>query len=212
MDRPQSQTTIPIEVAAAVAGARLVGAPTSGKDDEWAAAGYGAIRVARAIGARLALADVSTRSWFTSPYSSGDMTADTEGLSAGEGAVGREELELLGRHYLVAQLDEAAAVGVQAVAWLATKPGIRSLPLFLERFPDIDVLVAPPLHHPSLQQWLGGDTISGVRARIGDRALIHAHPDGRLTVDRPMARGRSHDRGQASASSIEGFDSHHVRA
>jgi hypothetical protein len=57
--------------------------------------------------------------------------------------------------------------------------------MFLERFPDIDVLVAPPLDHPSLQQRLVGDTIDGVRARIGDRRLVLAHPDGRLTVDRP---------------------------
>jgi hypothetical protein len=34
--------------------------------------------------------------------------------------------------------------------------------MFLERVPDIDVLVGPSLDRPSLQQWLGGDTIKGV--------------------------------------------------
>ena len=179
---------IPDDVAATVHGARLIGAPTSGKGDEWAAAGRGAIRIARAAAAGLVLADVSTRSWFTTPYLTGGVAADSEGFSSGEGPVGRAELELLGRHYLVAQLDEAAAAGVDAQVWLATKPGIRSLPIFLDRFPDIDVLVVPPLNHPSFQQWLGGDTIDGVRARVGNRRLILAHIDGRLAIDRPMPK------------------------
>jgi hypothetical protein len=84
-------------------------------------------------------------------------------------------------------LDEAAAVGVDAEVWLATKPGIRSLPLFLERFPDIDVLVGPPLDRPSIGQWLGGDTINGVRSRAGDRIMVVAHIDGRLTLDRSQS-------------------------
>jgi hypothetical protein len=179
---------IPDDVAAAVHGARLVGAPTSGKGDDWAAAGRGAILIARQAGAGLVLADVSTRSWFTTPYLTGGAAADSEGFSSGEGPVGRAELELLGRHYLVAQMDEAAAHGVHAQVWLATKPGIRSLPMFLDRFPDIDVLVVPPLNHPSFQRWLGGDTIDGVRARVGNRRLILAHLDGRLTIDRRAVR------------------------
>jgi hypothetical protein len=113
------------------------------------------------------------------------VAADIEGYSSGDGAVGRAELELLGRHYLVDQLDAAAAAGVEAEVWLAPKPGIRSLPMFLERFPDIDVLIGPPLDTPSVQQRLGGDTIKGVRARVGDRPLIIAHIDGRMSLDRP---------------------------
>jgi hypothetical protein len=184
MGRRRPRTAIPSEVAVAVAGARVVGAPTSDRDDEWSAAGRGAIRIASEIGARVVLADVSTRSWFTTPYFAGGVAADTEGVSSGDGPVGRAELELLGRHYLVAQLDEAVAADVEAQAWLATKPGIRSLPIFLDRFPQIGVLVVPPLDHPSFLQRLGGDTIDGVRARIGSRALVLAHRDGRLTLDR----------------------------
>jgi hypothetical protein len=188
MNGTRTEAGIPADVAEAVAGKRCVGAPTCGRDDEWSASGRGAIRIAGEIGARVVLADVSTRSWFTTPYHAGGVAADTVGMSSGEGPVSRAELEMLGRHYLVAQVDEAEAAGVEAQAWLATKPGIRSLPLFLERFPYIDVLVVPPFDHPSVQQRLGGDTIAGVRARVGNRTLILAHIDGRLTVDRPAAK------------------------
>ena len=184
MNGTLNRSSLPSDVAAAIAGARLVGAPTSDKEDEWSAAAHAAIRIAREVGARVVLADVSTRSWLTTPYLAGGVAADAEGLSSGIGAVGRDELRLLGRQYLVAQLDEAAAAGVDAEMWLATKPGIRSLPLFLEQFPDIDVLVGPPLDRPSLVQLLGGDTIDGVRSRVGDRTLVVAHLDGRLSLDR----------------------------
>jgi hypothetical protein len=188
MTESRTETPIPADVANAVAGGKLVGAPTSDKDDEWGVSGRAAIRIVREIGARAVLADVSTRSLFTTPYLAGRVAADTEGFSAGEGPVGRQELLLMGRDYLVDQLDVAAAAGVEAEVWLATKPGVASLPMFLERYPDIDVLVGPPLDHPSWRQRLGGDTIDGVRARVGGRTMIIAHADGRLTVDRPAAR------------------------
>lgn len=185
---PGDDPGVPVEVTAAAEGAHLVGAPTSDKEDEWAAARHGAIRVARAVGARLMLADVSTRSFVWSPYGAGGMAADTDLYSTGDQAVGRTELELLGRHYLVEQLDEAAAVGVEARVWLAPKPGVASLVMFLERFP-IDVLVTPPMDHPSLHERIHGDTIAQIRKRIAYRPLIVAHPDGRLVLDRPAPRG-----------------------
>ncbi|TMQ02281.1 MAG: hypothetical protein E6J91_52810 [Deltaproteobacteria bacterium] len=189
MSESDSESALPADVATAIEGARLVGAPTSDRDDEWSTAARAAIRIAGEVGARVVLADVSTRSWLTTPYLAGGVGADSEGLSSGEGPVGRAELELLGRQYLVTQLDEAAAVGVEAEVWLATKPGIRSLPLFLERFPDIDVLVGPPLDSPSMGQWLVGDRIDGVRSRAGGRTMIVAHPDGRLTLDHGESHG-----------------------
>jgi len=188
MNDPHVETAIPADVASAVAGGKLVGSPTSDKDDEWGISARAAIRIARQIGARVVLADVSTRSLLTTPYLAGGVAADVEGYSTGQGPVGRDELERLGRHYLVEQLDQAAAAGVEAEVWLATEPGIRSLPIFLERFPDIDVLVGPPLDHPSWRQRLGGDRIENVRPRAGGRTMIVAHADGRMTVDRPAAR------------------------
>ena len=189
MNDQRRRATIPADVAAAVTGARLVGAPTSDKDDQWSASARAAIDVAREVGARVVLADLSTRSWLTSPYLAGGVSADTEGYSSGERSVGRAELGALGRQYLVAQLDEAAAAGVEAEVWLAPKPGISSFPMFLERFPDIDVLVGPPLDDPSLRQRLIGDTMDGVRARAGDRILVVVQSDGRLTLDRATEPG-----------------------
>ena len=188
MNTVRTARPLPEDVAAAVVGARLVGAPTSDRDDDWAASARAAVRIAQAIGARVVLADVSTRSWLTSPYMAGGVAADVEGYSRGEGAVGRAELERLGRNYLVAQLDDAAAVGVEAQVWLAPKPGIRSLPMFLERFPEIDVLVGPGFEHPTLGRLLNGETMDGVRARTGDVPLIVASVDGSLTVDRTASR------------------------
>jgi len=185
MDQSESDDLgVPADVATAVESANLVGAPTSEKDDEWAGARRGAIRVARAVGARLILADVSTRSFVWTPYASGQMAGDSAPLyGAGQRAVDREELERPGRHYLVEQLDEAAEVGVDAQVWLAPKPGVASLVMFLERFP-IDVLVTPPFDHPSLSQRIHGDTLAQIRKRIADRSLILAYPDGRLSLDR----------------------------
>lgn len=185
MNQPDNEMAIQSEVLEAVHGARLVGAPTSRQDDEWRASARAAIRIASTIGARVVLADISTRSWVTSPYMAGGVAADIEGYSSGQGAVGRGELAALGRDDLVAQLDEARAAGVEAEMWLAPTPGIKSLPKFLERFPEIDVLVGPPLDHSGFWQRLGGDTIEGVRARTGDIPLIVVQNDGRLTVDRP---------------------------
>lgn len=120
MNQSADRTAIPADVATAVAGA------TSDKHDEWGVAARAAIQIAREIGARVVLGDVSTRSLLTTPYLAGGVAADTEGFSSGEGPVGRDELESLGRHYLVDQLDEAAEAEVEAAVWLATEPGIRA--------------------------------------------------------------------------------------
>jgi hypothetical protein len=126
-------------VASAAAGAQLVGSPTSDKDDEWRAAARGAIRIAREVGARVVLGDVSTRSYLTTPYLAGGPAADTDLYSSGEGPVGRAGLEALGRHYLVGQLDEAADAGFEASAWLATEPGIKSLSRARDRSSDMSI-------------------------------------------------------------------------
>jgi hypothetical protein len=83
MDQSANLAAIPPDIASAVAGARLVGSPTSDKDDEWGVVARAAIRIARDIGARVVLGDVSTRSLLTTPYLAGGVAADTEGFSSG---------------------------------------------------------------------------------------------------------------------------------
>jgi hypothetical protein len=51
MNETRGESAFPPDVSAAIAGARLVGAPTSDKDDEWSAAARAAIRIAREVGA-----------------------------------------------------------------------------------------------------------------------------------------------------------------
>jgi hypothetical protein len=171
------------DVIAAVSGARVIGAPTTDAGDAWSWARRPAVALAKSVGARLILGDVSTRSAWTTPYGSGAFGADRgEPYSDGTTLVAKEELALLGRDYLLDQLREAEAEGVEAGVWLANRPGVLALDRFLELF-DVDALVVPPLDHPGLSERLKGDNISAVRARMSGRPLLVAREDGSLTID-----------------------------
>jgi hypothetical protein len=171
------------ETSAAVAGARVIGAPTTNADNAWSWAWRPAVALAKAVGARLILGDVSTRSAWTTPYGSGGVGAERGSpYSEGTTLVANEELALLGRDYLLAQLREAEAEGVEAGAWLADRPGVLALDRFLELF-EIDALVVPPLDDPSLGERLAGDDIDAVRRRMSGRPLLVAREDGSLTID-----------------------------
>jgi hypothetical protein len=176
--------TIASDVLEAARGAKLIGAPTTDGNDIWAWPREPAVRLAKEVGARLVLGDVSTRSAWTTPYGTGGVGADRGApYSTGTGAVSRGELRLLGHDELLRQLDAIEAEGVQVDAWLGDRPGILMLDRFLDLFP-VDVLVAPPLEHPSLRDRLGGDTQANVRRRMAGRLLLIANEDGSLTIDR----------------------------
>jgi hypothetical protein len=175
--------TIDPRIVEAAAGAGLVGAPTTVSDDAWSWPRRPAAALARAIGARLILGDVSTRSAWTTPYGTGGVGADrVPPYSDGTTAVSKQELALLGHEKLIQQLSDAEDAGVDAAVWLADRPGILALDRFLELFP-IDVLVVPPLHHPSLGDRLRGDDLAAIRRRMGQRLLLVANEDGSLTID-----------------------------
>jgi hypothetical protein len=170
-------------IIAAVRGAKVIGAATTDGTDAWSWARRPAIALAKATGARLILADVSTRSAWTTPYGSGSFGADRRApYSDGTTLVTKEELALLGRDYLLDQVHEAEAEGVETGAWLADRPGVLALDRFLELF-DIDALVVPPFDHPNLGERLAGDNIGAVRARMSGRPLLLAREDGSLTID-----------------------------
>lgn len=175
--------TIDPRVAAAARGADLVGAPTTDRDDIWSWPRRPAVALARELGARLILGDVSTRSLWTTPYGTGGFRADRlPPYTDGTTTVSKTELALLGHDEIIKQLDEAEAEGVEAAAWLADQPGIRALDRFLVLFP-VDVLVIPPLDHPSLFDRLRGDDIAAVRRRMANRLLLVAKENGSLEID-----------------------------
>ena len=162
----------------------LVGAPTTTGDDAWSWALRPAIGLAKEIGARLILADVSTRAMWTTPYGSGGAGADRGApYSDGTVAVSRAELQLLGHAGLIEQLDEAKDAGVETEMWLAEGPGVRALDRFLELFP-IQVLIVPPFDDPSLADRIRGDDIDAVRRRMKNRILLIADEEGTIHLDR----------------------------
>jgi hypothetical protein len=179
----RTNASLAADVIAAVRVAKVIGVPTTDTTDAWSWPRRPAVALAKAIGARLILADVSTRSAWTTPYGTGGVGADrTAPYSDGTTLVTKEELTLLGRDYVLDQLREAEAQGVDAAAWLADRPGVLALDRFLELF-DVDALVVPPLDHPSLWERLTGDNIRAVRTRMSGRTLLIAREDGSVTID-----------------------------
>ncbi|HEY7024540.1 MAG TPA: hypothetical protein VH371_06250 [Candidatus Limnocylindrales bacterium] len=184
MSQDRSAAVDPSIIAAA-RGANLIGAPTTDGDDIWATARRPAAALARALDTRLLLADVSTRSAWTTPYGTGGVGADRGApYSDGTTTVSKDELALLGREPLIRQLDEAESEGVNAEVWLADRPGVLALDRFLSLFP-VDVLVIPRLDDPSILDRLRGDDLNAIRVRMANRLLLIAEQDGSLTIDKP---------------------------
>jgi hypothetical protein len=173
------------EVLEAVRRTCLIGAPTTeAGDDPWSWPLRPAIGLAKQTGSRLILADISTRSMWTTPYGSGGAGADRAApYSDGTVASSRDELRLLGHDRLLEQLDHAQEAGVDAEMWLAEGPGVRALDRFLELFP-IQVLIVPPFDEPTLADRIRGDEIDAIRRRMKNRILLIAHEDGTTYIDR----------------------------
>ncbi len=182
-DGPRTSASLNADVIAAVGGAKVIGAPTTDAGDAWSWPRRPAVALAKAVGARLILGDVSTRSAWTTPYGSGGVGADRiTPYSDGTTLVTKEELVLLGHRYLLDQLREAEAEGVETGVWLADRPGVLALERFLELF-HVDALVVPPLDRPTLGERLAGDDIGAVRRRMSGRPLLVARDDESLTID-----------------------------
>lgn len=176
--------SIPAEVLAETKGARTVAAPTDdGSDGAYRQGRAVAIALCAALKARLVLVDRATESWWIDPYGSGPVTADTDDLySHGERPLGRAELEALGRHYLVEQLDEAASVGVEVEVWLGRDPRFRTLREALERTPVDVVFAVDWLEHPDRaeQRQLRSDFVDRLREAAGARTVVVLSADGTL--------------------------------
>ena len=183
--------SIPAEVLAATKGARTVIAPTDdGSDGAYRQGRAAAIALCAAQQAKLVLVDRATESWWIDPYGSGPVTADTEELySHGERPLERAELEALGHHYLVKQMDEAAAAGVEVAAWLGRRPRFRTLRESLERIPVDVVFAVDWLEHPDRaeQSDLRGGFLDRLREAASSRTVVVLSADGSLQAYPPLA-------------------------
>jgi len=115
--------------------------------DDGRNSGYGdmrdrALAWAREQDARVILYDRSSESYFVDPYATGPWTADVETGGGREGLLEPNDLELLGRHYLALQVTAARRAGVDAYAYLASKPGPHGMADVVQRF-GADVVVLP---------------------------------------------------------------------
>ena len=136
--------------------------------DDGRNSGYGdmrdrALAWAREQDARVILYDRSSESYFVDPYSSGPWTADVEDGGGREGLLEPNDLELLGRHYLALQLTGARRAGVDASAYLSSKPGPRGMADVVKRF-GVDVVVLPAtVAQASLIDRVRGNTLERFR-------------------------------------------------
>jgi hypothetical protein len=179
---------IPAEVLAATKGARTVVAPTDdGSDAAYRQGRAAAIALCAALKAKLVLVDRATESWWTDPYGSGPVTADTDAYSHGERSLDRAELEALGHHYLVEQMDEAAAAGVEVAAWLGRRPRFRTLREALERIPVDLVFAVDWLEHPDRAEAhdLRSGFLDRLREAAGSRTVVVLSADGTLRAYPP---------------------------
>ena len=138
----------------------------------------------KAIGARLILADVSTRSVWTTPYGTGECGRRSGApYSDGTNAVSKEELKLLGHLESSARFTRRKTQASRQTPGSQTARGIRALDRLLELV-QVDVLRRVPHSiDPSLPERLVGDDIASVRRRMAGRLLLIAHRDEFLTID-----------------------------
>jgi hypothetical protein len=182
--------SIPTEVLAATKGARTVIAPTDdGRDGAYRQGRAAVIALCAAHKAKLVLVDRATESWWVDPYGSGPVTADTDDLySHGERTLDRAELESLGHHYLVQQMDEAAAAGVEVAAWLGRQTRFRTLRESLERIPVDVVFGVDWLEHPDrVEQFhLRSGFLDRLREAASSRTVVVLSADGTLRAYPPL--------------------------
>ena len=165
-------------VLEAAADARLVLSGTDdGRDAGIAYERAAALALAARVGARLVLFDRTSETWADTPH--------------GDGPFGRAQLERRDKPYLVAQLDEAAAAGVEAVAWLPSLPTFEAWTECIERCSPDFVVVPDRLHHRHLLDRLqiGHHWIERVRGASGDLPMAVAYEDGRVEMGPLLAVG-----------------------
>lgn len=134
-----------------------------------------ALRWAADAGARVILYDRSAESYFVDPYPSGPWTADVEGSADASTLLEPGVLTAMGRAYLAEQVSAARAAGVDAYAWLPTRPGPAGMAEAVELF-GADVVVLPQaLASPSLLDRVRGNTVDRFRGALSVDIALGTH-------------------------------------
>jgi hypothetical protein len=128
------------------------------------------------VDAKVLLFDRSRESWTVIP--------------PGKGPLDRAAVESLGNgyEYLLDQIDEAAADGVEVQVWLTAEPPFQGLDEVIRKHPEIDVVVAPerPVKLSLGDRWRyvlhRGDIHAHIRKLAAPRPVLVAHEDGRIDV------------------------------
>ncbi|MDY7101170.1 MAG: hypothetical protein S0880_08280 [Actinomycetota bacterium] len=147
---------------------RVLAATDDGTDPELVYERKAAARLAARLGATLFLSDRSLRTWGETPHTRGPATL--------------EQLRADGIEHMVAQMEEAMALGVGEVYAVApSMPSLESVDLAVEATDPSVVVVPPRFEETTLgdRVQMRGDLVKAVR----DRAkVVVAHPDGRITL------------------------------
>ena len=136
-----------------------------------------ALRWAAERGARVILHDRSAESYFVDPYPSGPWTADVEGSPNRDRLLEPADLEALGRTYLAEQVVAARREGVDAHAWLPSRPGPAGMADAVERFGAELVILPAALERPSLLDRVRGNSLERFRTALAVE-VVAASPDG----------------------------------
>ena len=160
-------------ILAAAGGAGLLLAATDdGQEGAYARTWRAAVALAARAGARVLLYDRSAESYLVDPYPYADFMS-------GERLLSRQDVTSLGRHYLARQIDEAAAAGVEAVAWLPRRPGPEQMAEAAARFGAGLAVLPAELETPALLDRVRGNTLERFRAALG-MPIVLVTPDGTL--------------------------------
>jgi hypothetical protein len=147
-------------------------ATDDGRDPAYAEMRTSALEWAATEKARVILYDRSAESYFIDPYPSGPWTADVEDGPDRRALLDPRELEMLGRHYLAEQVVTARNAGVDAAAWLPSRPGVRGMADAVSTFGADLVILPASVSKPSLFDRVRGNTLDGFRAALSIPVVV----------------------------------------
>lgn len=146
----------------ALSGVRRLVVPTDAEDESMRHARVAAMAIAGRYGTEVVLYDRSHEHWTETPHPEGPLTAD--------------QIDPHTRGHLVAQLQEFAAAGIGASAFLATLPSISAILDVLQDVQIDAVLMPHPLGHRTWMDRLQGRGDQGAEVARVAATQLGMHP------------------------------------